>query len=313
MSVESITLALRVSGLRPTEKLVLIGIANHDGDGGAWPSVATLAMYADTTERTVQRAITALSEAGLVEVDKNAGGNTRTRGDRRPNLYHLHLDGVTRMSPRPSVTESDGVTSDAQRGDTAMSPEPSSNHPSSSLRSEDVVPHQVARDYWEWYKIEHNGLRPTIDFLPLRGVVKRLLKSGHEPDAIIDAMKTSKAWTAKALSQEIARRRADNDRTAVGGAIPHAIVRAFAKAAPFFERHQIEREAVHYWMRLAGLAASGGYGPGETMIRVALAVRAENATTWALMDAQVPRFEGELDDYADAMERAWTNRRWSVR
>ena len=51
MSVESISWALRVQELTPTDKLVLIGIANHDGDGGSWPSIATLAMYAASYTR----------------------------------------------------------------------------------------------------------------------------------------------------------------------------------------------------------------------------------------------------------------------
>ena len=288
--------AWSVPDLDAPARLVLLALADIANDAGeCWPGVALLSDRTGLGERSIRARLKAFEERGLISRERRH----RKDGSLGTYRYSLHL-----AAPHAGGLAAPGAAHEP------ISSEPTS---SSSLRSEEGVPHQVARDYWDWYKIEHNGLRPTIDFLPLRGVVKRLLKSGHEPDAIIDAMKTSKAWTAKALSQEIARRRADIDRTAVGGAIPHAIVRAFAKAAPFFERHQIEREAVHYWMRRAGLAASGGYGPGETMIRVALAVRAENATTWALMDAQVPRFEGELDDYADAMERAWTNRRWSVR
>lgn len=127
MSVESMSWALRVQDLLPTEKLVLIGICNHDGDGGAWPSIATLSMYAATSTRTVQRAIAALVEHGYVTVDTNAGGTMQTRNDRRPNHYVVHRPrhGATPTSPR----ESNGVTPVTERDDTAMSPEPSLNRP----------------------------------------------------------------------------------------------------------------------------------------------------------------------------------------
>lgn len=128
MSVESMALALKVTGLLPKEKLVLIGIANHDGDGGAWPTMATLAMYLGASERTAQRVVASLVGKGFVSVGINAGGAEWTRKDRRPNLYQLHLHGVTDVSsrgPRGDKIDADGVTELASRGDTALSPKTS--------------------------------------------------------------------------------------------------------------------------------------------------------------------------------------------
>lgn len=132
MSIESVARALQIQEVAGTTKLVLLGIANHDGDGGAWPTRATLARYAVCSERHVKRCIQELVDAGLVEVEVNAGGTLAWRDDRRPNRYILHLDGGTHTSPR----ESDGGTSETPRGDTQvrdggtpMSPKPSSNHP----------------------------------------------------------------------------------------------------------------------------------------------------------------------------------------
>lgn len=185
---------------------------------------------------------------------------------------------------------------------------------SPSLRSVDTTQHRVAREYWEWYKAEHPGLKPTIDFLPLRSVAKNLLKSGHQPDDIVDAMKTARSWTAKSLSDEIARKRALAEERTTTVAVPHAIVRAFAKAEPFFDRHRTgaTKEERQHWMRLATTLRHSGYDIGETMIRLALALRADWITTWSLQNIECPRFPGELDDYADSMERAWVNRRWNV-
>lgn len=82
-------LVLHHSRARGTAKLVLLGIANHDGDGGAWPSQATLARYANVSERAVRDAVEQLVGLGEVIVKYKGGG---MRDDtRRPNLYELRL------------------------------------------------------------------------------------------------------------------------------------------------------------------------------------------------------------------------------
>lgn len=126
-------LVLHHSRAKGTDKLVLIGIANHDGDGGAWPAIKTLAKYANVSERAVQRSIASLVQMGELEVLENRGGKPETRGDRRPNLYRILIhNGVTHMSPRTDH----GVTSATPRGDahdahgvTHTSPEPSLEPP----------------------------------------------------------------------------------------------------------------------------------------------------------------------------------------
>lgn len=123
MSVESISKVLNSkTGVSPLAKMVLLGIANHDGDGGAWPSVATLARYAEVSTRSVQRALADLEQAGLIERHLNQGGTARSRDHSRPNLYVITLSGgdtvvtppgdtpvtppVTQVSPEPSLNAS---------------------------------------------------------------------------------------------------------------------------------------------------------------------------------------------------------------
>jgi hypothetical protein len=91
MSIESMAIALHHSRAKGTARLVLIGIANHDGDGGAWPSVTTLAHYAATDRRTAQRAIDKLVELREIVKDERGGGTHRTPEYSRPNLYHFIL------------------------------------------------------------------------------------------------------------------------------------------------------------------------------------------------------------------------------
>lgn len=72
-----------------TDKVVLLGIANHEGDGGSWPSVATLAKYGQCSERAVRYSLKRLVESGELKVMRQAGGGDALRDDRRPNLYRV--------------------------------------------------------------------------------------------------------------------------------------------------------------------------------------------------------------------------------
>lgn len=99
MSVEAISLVLNHSKATGRAKLVLIGIANHLGDQGAWPSIATLARYANVDSRSVQRDIKQLIKLGELSVEKNAapvGGQYKT------NLYWITIEpsGVTDLVGR---------------------------------------------------------------------------------------------------------------------------------------------------------------------------------------------------------------------
>lgn len=91
MSVESLAIVLHHSRAKGTAKLILIGIANHDGDGGAWPSVATLAKYANCSRSQVQRSISTLEQLGEVQRYVQAGGDHRHAEHERPNRYSIRL------------------------------------------------------------------------------------------------------------------------------------------------------------------------------------------------------------------------------
>jgi hypothetical protein len=101
MSVEVMSLVLNHSKATGRAKIVLLGIANHQGDEGSWPSIATLARYANASERSVKRDLKDLVELGELKIDVQAapiGGQYKT------NLYWVTID--------PS-----GVTVGANRGD----------------------------------------------------------------------------------------------------------------------------------------------------------------------------------------------------
>jgi hypothetical protein len=136
-----------------TDKLVLLGIANHDGDGGAWPSVATLARYANVEPRSIKRSIKKLAELGEIEIDRQNGGTRNMPDYTRPNLYHVKVtcpaecdrsaqhrinrsqfDRVTPVSPGDASVTPPGDAS-VTPPVTPVSPKPSLNHPTNSDKS----------------------------------------------------------------------------------------------------------------------------------------------------------------------------------
>ncbi|MGG7466032.1 helix-turn-helix domain-containing protein [Plantibacter sp. YIM 135347] len=84
-------IALHHSRAKGATKLILIGIANHDGDGGAWPSMSTLAKYGHVTERNAQKAVADLESLGEVRRIISGGGTRETADHLRPNLYKFLL------------------------------------------------------------------------------------------------------------------------------------------------------------------------------------------------------------------------------
>lgn len=89
MSIEHLACVLHHSRAAGTRKLVLLGIANHEGDGGSWPAIETLAVYANVHERNVQKAITWLVSKGELRVHIQDGGDHHTNEARRPNRYEV--------------------------------------------------------------------------------------------------------------------------------------------------------------------------------------------------------------------------------
>lgn len=89
MSVETLALVLHHSRAKGTDKLILVGIANHDGDGGAWPAVKTLARYAHVDESTVRRSLRRLESLGELLTHTQAGGPSGIPEWQRPNRYEV--------------------------------------------------------------------------------------------------------------------------------------------------------------------------------------------------------------------------------
>jgi hypothetical protein len=113
MSIEAMAVVLHHSQAGGTDKVVLLGIANHDGDGGAWPSVASLVKYARRSRKNVQEAIRRLEDSGEIRCIRNAGGLPETPENKRPNRYEVLV-----RCPE----ECDGTTNHRMPGDYGYEP-----------------------------------------------------------------------------------------------------------------------------------------------------------------------------------------------
>ncbi len=107
MSIEVMVNVLHNSKAVGRAKLILLGIANHQGEHGAYPSIATLAKYANCSERSVKRDLKELQEMGELLVENQAAPVDKQY---KPNLYWVTVSGVT---------DEAGVTAQVSRGDSS--------------------------------------------------------------------------------------------------------------------------------------------------------------------------------------------------
>lgn len=138
MSVEKMAAVLHHAPVRGTAKLLLVGIANHEGDGGAWPAMATLATYANVTERNASKMIQVLKEQGLLEVEERLG---------RTNIFRTTIecppdcDGSTNHRYLPPSLPTP-VASDTPVATDTPTPVASDTPPPSPVTGEPSLNHQ---------------------------------------------------------------------------------------------------------------------------------------------------------------------------
>jgi DNA-binding transcriptional regulator YhcF (GntR family) len=139
MSIKVMSWVWDHSKAKGAELLVLLAIADHasDNGGNAWPSQRTLARRARVTERSVQRAITSLVEAGELAVDSRSGGTQFTDPRYRPNRYQIVMNegrqNVGSGELRPDID--DAKTRHSRHSDPTHVSYESSLEPSGTVRA----------------------------------------------------------------------------------------------------------------------------------------------------------------------------------
>ena len=115
MSIEVMNAVWSQSKAEGRARLVLLAIADMQGELGAWPSISTLARMVNASERSVKRDIKTLQELGELIVHNQAAP---VDAQYRPNRYFVSLSGVT--DSVTGVTDgASGVTAQVSRGDSS--------------------------------------------------------------------------------------------------------------------------------------------------------------------------------------------------
>lgn len=168
MSIEAMVWVLYNCERSGTDKVVMLGLANHaDPEGeNAWPSVARLARYANVSERAVQQSLARLLADGALLVERQKGGQHDTPADRRTNRYCIvgvkstsprALDGVKPASPRGEAERGDGVKPASPEPSLRTVPEPS-EHVDVLTLVDDAHESSGFERLWESYP-KRNGKR----------------------------------------------------------------------------------------------------------------------------------------------------------
>lgn len=114
MSIEIMNAVWRESRADGRARLVLLAIADHQGELGAWPSIQTLSRMVNASERSVQRDIQHLQQIGELKVETQSAP---VGGQYRANLYWVTLPGVTDRAS--GVTKNASGVTDLASGVTA--------------------------------------------------------------------------------------------------------------------------------------------------------------------------------------------------
>lgn len=166
MSVQALAWVLeRESSTTGSDRLVLLSLANHANDAReAWPSIDTIMREAGIRRRqTVKDALGRLEAKRLIARLVNGAPDQRLRGDRRPNLYVLAVDGgelptgAREPSERGHGDRADGGTESAPAGAREPSPKPSGEPPP-----------DPSGEPGELFHVEHEGDEDDPASRPLR-------------------------------------------------------------------------------------------------------------------------------------------------
>lgn len=115
MSIDVMNAVWRESKSTGRARLVLLSIADHQGELGAWPSIETLAKMVNSSPRSVQRDIQELIKLGELQVEFRSAP---TYGPYKANRYWVSLPGVTNQvsevtKTAPEVTDLDSEVTES--------------------------------------------------------------------------------------------------------------------------------------------------------------------------------------------------------
>jgi hypothetical protein len=122
MSIDMMNAVFKHSKSTNRARVVMLAIADHQGELGAWPSIETLAKAANASERSVKRDIADLEALGELRVERR---KAPTGGQYRANLYWITLqnsDVTDSVFTSSEVTDSVSEVTDSVSEVTAVGP-----------------------------------------------------------------------------------------------------------------------------------------------------------------------------------------------
>jgi DNA-binding MarR family transcriptional regulator len=123
MSVKIMSLVWDATDISPTEKLMLLSLADHANDEGVcYPSAARLAKKTSLSERSVRSCVKRLSDAGWLVVSRNSGPRGCNVFTITRPLQELHPAGAAPLQEVPEGVQEVPFTP------AGAAPEPSENH-----------------------------------------------------------------------------------------------------------------------------------------------------------------------------------------
>jgi len=219
MSIEAIVWVLNEAPCEsPTEKLVMIALANHARPDGtsAFPAVATIGRYTMLSERAIRVNLRELERRGLIErCDDRIVAAYITRADKRPLGYNLMMGGgheVPLVGERGASDDTDEGHLTTERG-APDAPEPYKNRTRepSLFMSDAVALTNLLADL-----VEANGFdRPATNDKAI-GCMERALRidgrSAEDLEGAIRWAAQSEFWSVNIRSTEKLRHHFDRLR-----------------------------------------------------------------------------------------------------
>lgn len=128
MSIKIMSLVWEEGPTDPTEKLILLALADYSNDEGrCYPSMIGLAAKASLSERGARKIVRRLEANGWLEIETGGG-----RGGK--NLYRILVDKPGTRNPEPETgNEKPGMSGTKTRNVSALNPEPGSAEPSRTI------------------------------------------------------------------------------------------------------------------------------------------------------------------------------------
>jgi pyocin large subunit-like protein len=165
VSFDALAWAAKAKGIRPAEKLVLLGLAEcASRDGGlAFPSIAALIEFSGLNRKTVIGALSALVERRLIAETGDTVGKTA-----QIKVYRLIMEAVPKAELLDSAENGTLSAKQSQKRDTEQVREPvTSEDKSSSENGEDDFAARHVFEFWN-EKAPAWGKRKIRDVTPER-------------------------------------------------------------------------------------------------------------------------------------------------